>query len=120
MAAGRRLAKRAVLVQAAATLLLSMALLIAGPGYALGSLVGGGGLALGNAAAAWLGMDRDAPGAGYAIGRLFLGLVVKWILVVAVLLLGIGTFNLPATGILAGLLVSMVAFYVAAGTSTRH
>lgn len=119
MDAGRRLAKRAIAAQAIATLVLALALLLLGPAHALGALFGGGGLALGNAAMAWLGLRSDAPAAGFAMGQLLIGLLVKWVLVVLVLAVGVLILNLPGPAVLAGLLVSMVVFF-AVGSRVRH
>ena len=87
MAAGRRLARRVAWFQAVATLLLAAALLILSVGHALGGLVGGGALLLGNLFLARLGLARDAPAASEAMGGLIGGLVGKWVVVGAVLLL---------------------------------
>jgi len=119
MDAGRRLAKRAIVAQTIATLVLALALLLIGPAHALGALLGGCGLALGNAAMAWLGLRSDAPAASDAIGLLFIGLLAKWALVALVLAVGVLMLNLPAPAVLAGLLVSMVVFF-AAGSRVRH
>lgn len=113
MAAGRRLAKRAIAVQAVATLVLALALLLLSLPHALGALLGGGGLALGNAAMAWWGLRSNAPAAGYAMGQLFVGLLVKWVLAAAVLTIALLVLELPGMAVLAGLLVSMVAFFAA-------
>lgn len=119
MAAGRRLARRVAWFQAVATLLLAAALLILSVGHALGGLVGGGALLLGNLFLARLGLARDAPAASEAMGGLIGGLVGKWVVVGAVLLLGIGVFRLPPAAVIAGLFVSMVAFLVAAGSAKQ-
>lgn len=119
MDAGRRLAKRAILAQSIATLVLAVALLLIGPAHALGALLGGGGLALGNAAMAWFGLRANAPAAGYAMGQLILGLLVKWVLVAVVLAVGVLILNLPGPAVLAGLFVSMVVFF-AFGARVRH
>lgn len=119
MAAGRRLARRVAWFQAVATLLLAAALLILSVGHALGGLVGGGALLLGNLFLARLGLARDAPAASEAMGGLIGGLVGKWMVVGVVLLLGIGVFRLPPAAVIAGLFVSMVAFLVAAGSAKQ-
>jgi ATP synthase protein I len=117
MAAGRRLAKRTLLAQAVATLLLALAFLLAGPQAALGALCGGGALLLGNALLAWRGLRRDTPAAGYAMGQLVVGLVMKWMLVALVLAIALGVMKLPAPAVLGGLIVSLVAFAAAGATA---
>lgn len=119
MAAGRRLAKRTLLAQVVATLVLALVLLSFGPSAALGGLVGGAVLAVGNALVAWRGFRRDAPAAGYALGQLVVGLVLKWVLAAVLLLVGIAILKLPALAVLAGLLVSEVAFAIAGATATK-
>lgn len=119
MDAGRRLAKRAIVAQAIATLVLALALLLISPTHALGALLGGGGLVLGNTAMAWLGLRSNAPAADYAMGQLILGLLAKWVLVGLVLAVGILILNLPGPAVLAGLFVSMVVFF-AFGSRVRH
>ena len=119
MDAGRRLAKRAITAQVIASLVLAVALLLIGPAHALGALLGGGGLALGNMAMAWLGLRSNAPAADYAMGQLVLGLLAKWVLVALVLAVGIVMLNLPGPAVLAGLFVSMVVFF-AFGSRVRN
>lgn len=117
MAAGRRLAKRVVIFQSLVTVGLALvALLLFDTDAALGAMVGGGVLVLGNAVVGWLSFNRPAPAAGYALRQLVIGLVVKVVLAIVVLFVGIAVMKLPGLAVVAGLIAAEVAFAVAGAT----
>jgi uncharacterized membrane protein YbhN (UPF0104 family) len=51
--------------------------------------------------------------AGMAIGRLVAGVMLKWVVVLAVLTLGMGVFKLPPLPMLVGVLAVTLAFVLA-------
>ena len=48
-----------------------------------------------------------------ALGRLLIGQVAKWVVVITGMFLAIGVFHLPAVAVLAGVLLAGVALLVA-------
>jgi ATP synthase protein I len=120
VAAGRRLARRAVLTQAAATLLVAVACLSFGRHAALGGLVGGVAMTLGSGLAAWGAFSGGVVGAEAAFGRLLLGLAAKWVVVIAGLLLAIAVWKLPALPVLAGAALAAAALLFTAKSDLRR
>ena len=118
---GRRLALRMVVFQAAATVLTALACLTLEPRAALAALVGGGGMTLGAALVAWITFGNGVIGAGEALGRLLLGMALKWLVVIAALYLAMAVWRLPALPALAGAAVAVVANLFASklGVTTR-
>ncbi len=113
-AAGRRLARRAVGLQAAVTLATALACLLSGQKAALGALMGGGAMTFGSLLAAWGAFAGGVQGAGMALGRLLLGMAAKWIVVIVGLYLAIAVMHLPALPVLAGAALAALAFLMAA------
>ena len=111
-AAGRRLARRAVGLQALVTLATALACLLSGREAAAGALAGGAAMTLGSAIAAWGAFGGGVEGAGMALGRLLLGTAAKWVVVVAGLYLAIAAWHLPALPVLAGTAMAALAFLV--------
>ena len=111
-AAGRRLALRVVVFQAAAALLTAGACLTIGPRAALAALAGGGAMTLGSLLAAWGAFGGGVAGAGTALGRLLLGTALKWLVVAAGLYLAMAVWRLPAVPALAGAAMAAAAFMV--------
>ena len=110
VAHGRQQAHKALVVQLAAVAATALALLIASPAHALAAALGGGALALGGWLSAWVALGGEAPAAaGLALGRLVTGLVLKWVVLIAALLLGLAVWRLPPAGLVAGVLVALVA-----------
>jgi len=109
-AAGRRLARRTMALQAAVTLATALACLVSGREAASGALVGGVAMTLGNAIAAWGAFGGGVQGAGMALGRLLLGTAAKWVVVAAGLYLAIAAWQLPALPVLAGTAMAALAF----------
>jgi F0F1-type ATP synthase assembly protein I len=122
IAASRRLALRAVAIQAAAVVPVALAFLLQGVPAALAALVGGLALAAGNAAAAWLSL-RGIERAPVAFARLLAGTLAKWCVVLVVLAAALGPWRLPPLPLLCGLAVGLLAYLLAmnmsrAGAST--
>lgn len=110
VAHGRQQAHKALVVQLAAVAATALALLIASPAHALAAALGGGALALGGWLSAWVALGGETPAAaGLALGRLVTGLVLKWAVLIAALLLGLAVWRLPPAGLVAGVLVALVA-----------
>ncbi len=120
VAAGRRLARRTVLMQTVATLLAALVCLSFGAQAALGGLAGGAAMTLGSALAAWGAFSGGVVGAGAAFGRLLLGLAAKWIVVIAGLLLAIAVWKLPAPPVLAGAAMAAAALLFTARDGLRR
>jgi F0F1-type ATP synthase assembly protein I len=113
-AAGPRLARRAAVYQAAATLATALACLLSGRDAAFGALAGGAAMTLGSLAAAWGAFAGGVAGAGVVLGRLLLGTAAKWIVVVVGLYLAIAVWQLPPAAVLAGAALAAAAFLLAA------
>ena len=114
VAAGRRLAQRTVALQAAVTLATALVCLISGRNAALGALVGGLALTLGNLLAAWGTFAGSVSGAAVALGRLLAATALKWLVVAGGLYLALAVWQLPALPVLAGAALAAAAFLMAA------
>lgn len=112
IAAGRRTALRAVLLQGLVGALVALAMLLVGPRQAAAAAVGGLAVLLGNAASAYLALDRIAP-ARVALGRLMLGVVAKWLVAIAVFAVGLVAWRLPPLPLLSGLAVGLLVYLLA-------
>lgn len=116
VAAGRQLARRAVRYQGIAVLATALACLFLGWKAALAALLGGGALLVGGAVAARWALGGGVVPAGMAMARMFAGLVLKWAVVFAALLLSLVVWRLPALPLLLGLVAALIAQFVAATT----
>ncbi len=114
VAAGRRLALRAVVYQLAAVLLVALVFLLWGLPQALAAAVGGLAVVAGGLAAARVAFGGGVVPAGAAMLRLLVSVVLKWIVVFAVLLLGIGVWKLAPLPLMAGMLTGLIAQVLAA------
>jgi len=101
--AGRRLARRAVVSQAVATLLASLVCLTFGPEAALGAFVGGAAIAIGSAIAGGFTFAGGVSGAGAIFARLLLGTAAKWMLAIVAMYVAIAVFDWPAIAVLVGM-----------------
>ena len=117
--AGWRLALRAVVFQAIATLATAAACLILGPRAALAALAGGGAMTLGSLLAARMAFGGGVAMAGAVLGRLMLGVAMKWLVVFAVLYLAMATWRLPAVPALVGLAVALLVYLLVLGLSGK-
>lgn len=113
VAAGRRLARRAIAYQVVAVCAASLVCLALGVESALAVLAGGGAVMLGAALSAGWSLRRDVVPSGVALARMFGGVVLKWLLVFTVFSLGLLLWRLPALPLLAGVLVALAAQFVA-------
>lgn len=113
LSAGRRLASRAIVFQAGATALAALAFLALSAPSALAAAIGGGALVAGGAVAAFMALGGGVQPAGAAMGRLLAGVILKWVVVFAVLALGLAVFRLPPLPMLVGVLAATLAFVLA-------
>lgn len=112
--AGRRIALRAAAFQLLAVTLVAGLFLFWGVPQALAAAWGGAAMVLGGLVVARLALGGGVVGAGTAMMRLLAGMVLKWAVVVAVLLVGLGAWKLPPLPLVAGLLTGLVAQVLAA------
>lgn len=109
LSAGRRLASRAIVWQASATALASLAFLPAGSRDALATAVGGGAVVSAAAVSMLIALGGGIRPAGIAMAKLLLGMAAKWATVAIVLVLGLAVWRLPPLPLLVGVLVATVA-----------
>lgn len=113
IAAGRRLAQRAIAWQAVATVLVALACLAKGLPWVLAALVGGGAVTL----AAWLSARVALGGgvspAGVAFARLLMGMALKWLLVLVAIVIALGPLRLPGIPLMAGVIAATLALVLA-------
>jgi F0F1-type ATP synthase assembly protein I len=109
MAAGRRQARSVVVAQTLVTFAAALAFLVQGTDAALSALMGGGAVTAGSALMAWRAFAGGVSGAGPALVRLFGGLALKWLVIVAALYFALARFALPPLPLLAGLCAALVA-----------
>ncbi len=69
-------------------------------------------MVLGSLMAAWGAFGGGVAGAGVALGRLVLGMAVKWVVVIVGLFLTMAVWRLPAVPALAGAAIAAAAFVV--------
>lgn len=112
IAAGRRAAHRAVVVQAAASAAVALAFLAQGPAHALAAGWGGVAMLAGHALSVRVAFGGIAP-AGAALARLMLAMLVKWVVALACLAIGLGAWRLPPLPMVAGLAAGLLAYLVA-------
>ena len=122
IATGRRAALRAVAIQAIVALLVAAGMLLsAGRINGLAAAAGGIAMLAGNALAAAVALGGGIQPARAAFARLMLGTLGKWVVVMAVLAVALGLFELPAPSTLVGLVAGMLAYLlVLHGMSTRQ
>jgi ATP synthase protein I len=110
VAAGRRVAQRALVWQMLAVALVAGALLLfRGMPWALGGVGGGGAVVAGSALSGLLALGGGVSPATGALARMLLGVLVKWVVVIGVLVLAVGVAGLPPVAVLAGVIAAMVA-----------
>ncbi len=112
IAAGRRTALRAVVVQFLVAIVLAAVFLVQGAREALAAGLGGLALVLGNALAAVMALAGIVP-ARVAFGSLLLGTVAKWLVVIAVFVAALLFWRLPPLPLLAGLVAGLLAYLLA-------
>ncbi len=115
VAAGRRLARRTVGFQTAATAATALiCLIVGGVPAAIGGLAGGGAVTLGSGLAAWRAMAGGVGSSGEALLRLMAGTALKWLLVLTGLVLALSVWRLPPGPVFAGAVVATLAWLPAA------
>ncbi len=110
VAAGRRLALRAVGCQLVAVMLVALAFLLQGPGAALAAAIGGSGVALGNALAAQVALGGGVVVAGAAFARLLAATLLKWLVAITVLAIALAVWRLAPLPMLAGFATALVVY----------
>lgn len=113
VAVGRRQAGRAIAWQAVATLLTALACLWWGWKAGAAALVGGAAVLLGGWIAARIGLGGGIDGAVPAMARLLAGMLAKWFVLVALMVIGVIALRLPPLPMLAAAVVALVAQVVA-------
>ena len=119
VAVGRRTAHRALAIEAAFVLLVSLAFLSQGPQPALAAAVGGGAVLMGNALAAFVALGGGIQSARAAFARLLLGTVAKWVVVMGVLAISFGAWRISPLPVLVGVVASMLAYLLGFNFSSR-
>ncbi|KFN48783.1 ATP synthase subunit I [Arenimonas composti] len=114
LASGRRIARRAALLQLAAGVLAAMvAGLVRDMDAAAGALSGATAAALGTEAMARVALGGGIQPARVIHLRMAVGMLLKWLLVIVVLYLAIVPWRLPPLAVLSGLVVAMLVFPLA-------
>jgi len=109
VAVGRRLAQRAIAWQAVAVAVTALAFLAKGADWALAAGLGGAAIALGGWLSSVIALGGGVNPSAGALARLLAGVALKWVVVMAVLLLGVGKAGLPPVPMLAGVIVALFA-----------
>lgn len=120
-AEGRRLARRAVIWQAAAVAVAALAFLAKGVEWALAVVLGGAAVAVGGWLSSVIALGGGANPSMVALARLMAGMGLKWAVVIGALLLGISLAGLAPMPMMVGVIVALAAQMVAmAGPVARH
>lgn len=121
VAVARRLAQRAIVWQAVAVAVTALAFLAKGGNWALAAALGGGAIAVGGWLSGVVALGGGVNPSVGALARLLVGVVLKWVVVVAVLVLGVGMGRLPPVPMLAGVIVALCAqLFAMARPVARH
>jgi F0F1-type ATP synthase assembly protein I len=113
IAAGRSAAARAVAIEVAVTGLVAVGFVVLGSRHALAAALGGAAMAGGNAAAAAIAYGGGIQPASSAFARLLLGVLAKWVVVLAGFALVLAAWRLPPLPALIGMAASALAYLVA-------
>jgi F0F1-type ATP synthase assembly protein I len=108
MMAGRRLASRAIVWQAGATALVVLVFLVSEAAHALAAAAGGLAIVAAHAAAAWLSYRGGVQPAGAVLVRWFVGVLVRWAVVLVALVLCFGVWRLAPLPVLAGAVAALL------------
>jgi len=120
-AEGRRLARRALIWQAAAVAVAALAFLAKGAGWALALALGGAAVAVGGWLSSVIALGGGVNPSMAVLARLMAGMGLKWVVVAGALLLGISLAGLPPLPMVVGVIVALAAQLVAmAGPVARH
>ena len=113
VAVGRRLAQRAIAWQAVAIAVTALAFLTKGADWSLAAVIGGAAIAVGGWLSSVIALGGGVNPSGSALARLLAGVALKWVVVVAVLLVGVGAAGLPPVPTLSGVVVALFAQLIA-------
>jgi len=113
-AAGQQLALRTVVLQSTVVGVLSALFLGAGTRQSAAVLLGGAAIVVSSWTAARITFSGRAQSAEGALLRLIVGLLLKWFVVIAVLLLGTMSLKLPPLFVLIGLVAGLLAQFLVA------
>lgn len=113
IAAGRSAAARAVAVEIAASGLVALGFLALDWRHALAAAIGGAAMVAGNALSIALAFGGGIQRAPAAFGRLLLGVMGKWMVVLAVFALALAAWRLPPLPLLVGLAASTLGYLLA-------
>jgi len=113
IAAGRSAAARAVAVEVAASGLVALGFLALDWRHALAAAIGGAAMAAGNALSIALAFGGGIQRAPAAFSRLLLGVMGKWMVVLAIFALALAAWRLPPLPLLAGLAASTLGYLLA-------
>ena len=100
-----------------ATGIVAVGFLVLDTRHALAAALGGAAMAGGNAAAAAIALSGGIQRAPMAFARLLLGVMAKWLVVIAVFALALVAWRLPPMPALAGLAASTLVYLVASNWS---
>jgi ATP synthase protein I len=114
-AAGRRLARRILVVQTAVIAAVALALLVFGWRYALGAAFGGVAVAVGGALLAWRTFGGAVSSAGATLTRLAGGVALKWLVILLMLYIASAKLALDPLAILGGILAALAVNLAALG-----
>lgn len=120
LAAGSRLVRRSITWQVIAVAVLALALLAKGPAWALAAVAGGAAVTAGGALYGVLALGGGIAPATGALARMVLGLLAKWVVVVAVLFFAIAVARLPPFAVIGGVIVALVAQVLAMAGGHRN
>lgn len=110
---GRRAAFRVVIAQCAVAAMVASGFLLQSPRAALSAAIGGGAVVLGSALMAWRSFGGGVHGGMVALARLFGGLALKWLVIVAALYIALARLGLPPLPLIAGVGAALAAFVLA-------
>ena len=113
IAAGRSAAARAVAVEVAAGGLVALGFLALDGRHALAAAIGGAAMAAGNTLSIALAFGGGIQRAPAAFGRLLLGVMGKWMVVLATFAVALAAWRLPPLPLLAGLAAGAVSYLLA-------
>ncbi len=112
LAASRRSALRAAVIQAVAAFVVALLFLLQGGTHAMAAGVGGGALALGHWLAACVSLS-GVVSARVAFVRLLLGTGLKWVVVIGTFTTALGVWRLPPLPMVVGLVAGGLAYFLA-------
>jgi hypothetical protein len=113
IAAGRSAAARAVAVEIAVGGLVALGFLALDGRHALAAAIGGAAMAAGNALSIALALGGGVQPASAAFARLLLGVMGKWMVVLATFALALAAWRLPPLPLLAGMAAGMLGYLLA-------